>query len=112
MLFGFEYALECYVPPARRKYGYFVMPILWNDRFAGRLDPKADRKTGVLHIQNLSFEKPFPLEDSFLEALTEKIVEFAKLNRCGKIQLHRVSPAALKTKLRVKLKQKSEWLRL
>jgi uncharacterized protein YcaQ len=111
-LFDFEYALECYVPPARRKYGYFVMPVLWNGRFAGRLDPKADRKTGVLHIQNLSLEEPLPLEDGFPEALTEKIVEFAKLNDCQKIQLHRVSPAALKAELRVTLKQKSERLRL
>jgi len=36
--------LECYLPTPKRKYRYFVLPILWSDKFVGRLDVKADRE--------------------------------------------------------------------
>jgi len=55
-LFGFDYQIECYVPAAKRKYGYFCLPLLWGDQFAGRMDAKIDRKSGVLLIQSLYLE--------------------------------------------------------
>lgn len=55
-LFDFDYQIECYVPKDKRKYGYFVLPILQGQAFVGRLDAKMDRKTGVLNILNLYLE--------------------------------------------------------
>jgi len=52
--FNFDYQLECYVPKAKRQYGYFVLPILAGDEFIGRMDAKIDRKTKVLTVRNLS----------------------------------------------------------
>ena len=46
--FGFDYQIECYIPSAKRKFGYFSLPILKGDRFIGRIDLKADRKERVL----------------------------------------------------------------
>ncbi|MBD3225456.1 MAG: winged helix-turn-helix domain-containing protein, partial [Caldithrix sp.] len=54
-LFHFDYKLECYLPAKKRKYGYFVLPILWKGQFIGRCDPKADRKTKMLNINYLMF---------------------------------------------------------
>ena len=49
-LFGFRYRLEMYVQPAKREYGYYVLPILVGDRIAGRVEPRLDRKTQSLEV--------------------------------------------------------------
>jgi uncharacterized protein YcaQ len=49
-LFGFEYTLEQYKPAAKRRWGYWAMPILHGDRFVGKLDATADRQAGVLFV--------------------------------------------------------------
>jgi uncharacterized protein YcaQ len=49
-LFEFEYTLEMYKPAAKRRWGYFALPILHGDRLVGKLDATADRKAGVLRV--------------------------------------------------------------
>ena len=49
-LFGFEYQLEMYKPAAKRRWGYFALPILHGDRLVGKLDAAADRRAGVLRV--------------------------------------------------------------
>jgi uncharacterized protein YcaQ len=103
-LFGFDYALECYVPPAKRKYGYFVLPILWDEKIVGRLDPKADRKKETLVINSLLLEDTFNKRGAFLEALSRKLWDLARFNKCEKITIKRTSPAHIRTELEGSLK--------
>ena len=49
--FGFEFRFEAFVPASRRRYGYYVMPILHGDRFIGRIDPRFDRDASRLEIR-------------------------------------------------------------
>jgi uncharacterized protein YcaQ len=56
-LWGFRYRLEMYVPPAKREYGYYVLPILRGDRVIGRIEPVHDRKTGELRVQGVWWEE-------------------------------------------------------
>ena len=95
-LFGFDYVLECYTPAAKRKYGYYVLPILLGDSFVGRLDPKADRKKKTLIIRNLAFEPEFKDFDDLLPLLANKLGDVAKFNACAKIEIDKISPAKVR----------------
>lgn len=55
-LFGFEYTIEIYVPAARRRRGYYAMPILAGDRIVGTVDPRFDRKAGRLIVNSIVLE--------------------------------------------------------
>jgi uncharacterized protein YcaQ len=55
-LFGFDYKIECYTPAAKRRYGYFTLPILHQGKLIGRLDPKAHRAQGIFEIKALYLE--------------------------------------------------------
>lgn len=83
-LFNFDYQIECYVPEAKRKYGYFCLPILYNNQFVGRFDPKADRKTKTFYVKQLHFESNFNPTKDFEVLFNEKLNAFAKFNGCDK----------------------------
>ena len=55
-LFGFDYRLECYTPAPRRRWGYFVLPILRRGALVGRVDAKAHRRDGVFEVKSLFLE--------------------------------------------------------
>jgi uncharacterized protein len=61
-LFGFEYGLEMYKPKAKRRWGYFALPVLHSDRLVGKVDATADRKGGVLVVHAIHQDVPFSAE--------------------------------------------------
>jgi len=95
-LFDFDYALECYVTPAKRKFGYFALPILWKDKFIGKMDAKADRKKKTLIIRKLALEPDFRNFEEMLPVFSEKIKSFAEFNKCEKITVEKIEPKKIK----------------
>lgn len=82
--FDFDYQVECFVPQAKRKYGYFSLPVLVGDTFVARMDSKADRKQKVLTVHNLHFE-PLKLSKPMISKIVDAIKTFAKFNQCQDI---------------------------
>jgi uncharacterized protein YcaQ len=58
-LFGFDHQLEMYKPAAKRRWGYFALPILYGDRLVGKLDATADRNARVLRVDAIHQDVPF-----------------------------------------------------
>ncbi len=75
-LFGFDYLWEVYVPAAKRRWGYYVLPILYGDRLVGRIEPRIERKADRLNVIGLWWEDGFdPVgTDGFARAFADAVV--------------------------------------
>lgn len=81
-LFGFDYFIECYVPAAKRKFGYFCLPILDGEFFIGQADLKADRSNKRLLLQGLWLDGD---REAIRPRLSEALQAFAAFNGCGEV---------------------------
>lgn len=77
-LFNFDYRIECYTPEAKRKFGYFVLPILHRGGLKGRLDAKMLRKENILQIKGLWLEPGVNVSAGLSRDLNRAISEFAR----------------------------------
>ncbi len=68
-LFEFDYVWELFVPPAKRRWGWYVLPLLYRDRLVGRIEPRIDRAGGTVEMLDLWWE------DGFSPGRTEGFVD-------------------------------------
>jgi uncharacterized protein len=83
-LYGFDYVWEVYVPASKRRWGYYVLPLLYGDRLVGRIEPRIERRAGTLNVVGLWWEPGFdPLaQDGFVAAFAAALAahrDFADL---------------------------------
>lgn len=96
-LFDFDYTWEVYTPAHKRRWGYYVLPILYGDDLVARLDPKLDRTTMTLEIKGFWHEEDAPVKDAdFANALAKGLVRFAKLVEAEKVRIDAINPVGLR----------------
>lgn len=93
-IFGFDYAIEIYVPQPKRKYGYYVFPLLEGNRFVGRIDMKADRVKDALAVKAIWMEERLSLTSARRARLMRELERQARLADVRDILF---PPTALKT---------------
>jgi hypothetical protein len=90
-LFDFDYKLEIYVPVAKRRWGYYVLPALRGERLIGRVDAKRDEKAGVLRVPTLHLQ-PGATDDD-LAAIRAELDQLAAWLRLDRVEVGRVARA-------------------
>jgi uncharacterized protein len=83
-LFDFEYTLEMYKPAAKRRWGYFALPILHGDRLVGKLDAVADRKASVLRVNAIHEDVKFTR--TIIKAVDAELEDLASWLELGAIE--------------------------
>lgn len=99
-MWDFDYTIEIYVPKAKRRYGYYVMPILHGDRLVGRVDPKMDRKTGTLEVNAVHAEEHGKSDPEIGAATARTVEDLARFLGASRIRYSRRKPAAWRAALR------------
>ena len=74
-LFGFDYVWELFVPPAKRRWGWYVLPLLFGDRLVGRIEPRIDRAAGTVQVLGLWWEESFAPRraEGFVDAMRDAL---------------------------------------
>ena len=81
-LWDFRYSWEIYTPAAKRRYGYYTLPILFGDAFVGRVEAAADRREGLLRVRGLWLEAGVRRTKKLSSALDRALRGFARFNDC------------------------------
>ncbi|MFC5479200.1 winged helix-turn-helix domain-containing protein [Massilia suwonensis] len=102
-LFGFDYRLECYTPAAKRRYGYFTLPVLRRGALVARIDAKAHRREGVFEVKALFFEPGVRASDALLRDVAGALQRCARWHGCPRVRILRSEPAELGERLGVLL---------
>jgi uncharacterized protein YcaQ len=102
-LFGFEYRIECYTPAAKRRYGYYNLPILHRGRLVGRLDPVYSRKEHMLTIKSLHLEPGVRITNRLLDGLADALRDYTTFLGGGDIHLEGSNPSEFRNALQTSL---------
>ena len=76
-LFNFNFTIEIYVPKEKRKLGYYVLPILHEDKIIGSVDPLMDRAKGILHVHQVHAQPDAPMNRKTAKAISQAIAKLA-----------------------------------
>ena len=86
-LFGFDYVWEVYVPESKRRWGYYVLPILFGDRLVGRFEPRIDRATDTVRILGVWWEAGFDprTADGFVDAMRAALAAYLRFGKATRV---------------------------
>jgi uncharacterized protein YcaQ len=87
-LFGFEYIWEVYVPEQKRRWGYYVLPLLFDSRIVGRIEPRIDRAAKTVRILGIHWEKGFDpaRADGFIDAMRSALADYLRFGGATRVE--------------------------
>lgn len=87
-LFAFDYVWEVYVPEQKRRWGYYVLPILFGDRLVGRIEPRIDRGAGVVRVLGCWWEAWFDpgSADGLADAMRDALNAYLRFSGAGSVE--------------------------
>jgi uncharacterized protein YcaQ len=87
-LFDFEFVWEGFFPPAKRRFGWYVLPILFGDRLVGRIEPQIERDGSRVHVLNVWWEDGFAPRraDGFVDAMREALRAYLRFAGAGRVE--------------------------
>ena len=87
-LFGFDYVWDLFFPPEKRRFGWYVLPILFRDRFVGRIEPRIDRDGGRVEVLGLWWEEGFSpaRADGFVDAMRDALRAYLRFAGAGRLE--------------------------
>jgi len=94
-VFGFDYKMESFTPIKDRQYGYFCLPILYQGRLVGRLDPKAHRKRKQMEIKKIYLEPGVAVTDALIASLRDILETFTAWHQMEKLKIKTAEPSPL-----------------
>jgi uncharacterized protein YcaQ len=106
-MFGFDYRIECYTPEAKRRYGYFTLPLLVRGELVGRVDAKAHRTAGVFEVRALYLEPQVIPGEALAADVAAALTRCAAWHGTPRVTLSRTSPAGFRKMLSAALKSGS-----
>lgn len=86
-LFGMRYRIEIYVPPAKRRYGYFALPILHDDELIGRIDPRVDREQETLVVNAVHLEPGTRRDRATGRAVATALEDLAQFTGMSRVKI-------------------------
>jgi hypothetical protein len=98
-LFGFDYTIECYTPAARRRYGYFTLPVLHRGALIGRMDAKAHRKDGLFEVKAAHLEAGVQVDDELIASLASALRRLAAWHAAPEVAVRQSDPPELAAQL-------------
>jgi hypothetical protein len=104
-MFGFDYTIECYTPGHKRRYGYFVLPILHRGRMIGRLDAKVHRADGVFEIKALYLEPESKITPTLTSDVAAAIDACARWHATPRVTVRKTDPPEFAQALRTALRE-------
>jgi uncharacterized protein len=87
-LFDFDYVWELFIPPEKRRWGWYVLPMLFRDRFVGRIEPRVDREGGRVEVLDLWWEDGFAPRraDGFVDAMKDALRAYLRFAGASRLE--------------------------
>ena len=87
-LFDFDYVWELFIPPEKRRWGWYVLPMLFRDRFVGRIEPRIDRERGRVEVLDLWWEDGFAPRraDGFVDAMKDALRAYLRFAGASRLE--------------------------